>query len=146
MRSPPLPTHRQAQVTIPRPRRNGKLMPFNFCSEILHYLNPINTPSRQPLPFALQPEQPSPPTLSSAAPPAPLTQQVPSTPPCPAQPKAFSPRNTPPPPQLAPQALFPPLPPLPNIQLTDQQANNLADGHCRESLKPVTGCSFRFTF
>ena len=51
MRSPPLPTHRQAQVTIPRPGCNGKILPFNFSSHILHYLDPVNAPSRQPFTF-----------------------------------------------------------------------------------------------
>ena len=34
---PPLPTHRHTQVRIPRPHRNGHIMPFHFSDNILRF-------------------------------------------------------------------------------------------------------------
>ena len=94
---PPLPTHRQTQVRIPRPHHNGHIMPFHFSDNILRYLNSNMDRSSSTL----------------------------AAPPCPAPPPAFPTHGIPPPPQPAPPALFPPLPPLPELPLTDQQANQL---------------------
>ena len=94
---PPLPTHRQTQVRIPKPHHNGHILPFHFSNNILRYLDSNMDRS----------------TSTSA------------TPPCPAPPPAFPTHGIPPPPQPAPPALFPPLPPLPELPLTDQQANQL---------------------
>ena len=43
------PTQGPIQVTIPRPQHNGRLLPFNFSSDIKHYLNPTAHRTRQPL-------------------------------------------------------------------------------------------------
>ena len=37
------------RVTVPRPHHNGHLLPFNFSSDIKHYLNPTAHRTRQPL-------------------------------------------------------------------------------------------------
>ena len=37
------------QVTIPRPHRNGQLLPFNFSNDVKHYLNPTAHPTRRPV-------------------------------------------------------------------------------------------------
>ena len=50
-------------------------------------------------------------------------------PPCPAPQPAFTPTTTPP--QPAPRALFPPLPPIPDFPLTEQQANHLTNAILR---------------
>ena len=42
------PTRIPLQVTIPRPHRNGQLLPFNFSNDIKHYLNPTAHPTRRP--------------------------------------------------------------------------------------------------
>ena len=90
---PPL----QTQVRIPRPRHNGRILPFHFSHHILEYLDSNK-------------DRPS---------------TTPAAPPYPAPPPAFPAHGIPPPPQPAPPALFPPLPPLPELPLTDQQANQL---------------------
>ena len=55
---PPAPTRIPLQVTIPRPHHNGRLLPFNFSSDINHYLNPTATPARRPQSTSI----PAPPT------------------------------------------------------------------------------------
>ena len=90
------PTRGPLRVTIPRPHHNGHLLPFNFSSDIKHYLNPTAHRTRQPL---------LPPTPS---------------PPCPAPPANYQPTTT-----TNTTTVFPPVPPIPDAPLTDQQAATL---------------------
>ena len=90
------PTRVPLRVTIPRPRRNGHLLPFNFSSDIKHYLNPTAHPTRRPLSIS-----------------------TPSTP-CPAPPSQYQPITT-----TNTTSVFPPVPPIPDVPLTEQQAATL---------------------
>ena len=96
------PTQGLVQVTIPRPRHNGHILPFNFSSEIHHYLNPTTHRTHQP-PLA----------------PTPL-------PPCPAPQPAYP--SSPP---TTTGTVFPPVPPIPDTPLTDQQAATLQEAILR---------------
>ena len=84
------------RVTIPRPHHNGHLLPFNFSSDIKHYLNPTAHPTRRP-----------------------LRTSTPS-PPCPAPPALYQPTTT-----TNTTNVFPPVPPIPDAPLTEQQAATL---------------------
>ena len=84
------PTRIPLQVTIPRPHRNGQLLPFNFSTDIKHYLNPTAHSTRRP----------------ATSRPAPPTHFHPTTT-----------TNT--------TTVFPPVPPIPDAPLTEQQAATL---------------------
>ena len=90
------PTRIPLQVTIPRPHHNGQLLPFNFSSDIKHYLNPTAHPTRRP--------------RSTSTP----------SPPCPTPPTHFQPTTT-----TNTTTVFPPVPPIPDAPLTEQQAATL---------------------
>ena len=84
------PTRIPLQVTIPRPHRNGHLLPFNFSTDIKHYLNPTAHSTRRPAT-----PRPTPPTH-------------------------FHPTTT-----TNTTTVFPPVPPIPDAPLTEQQAATL---------------------
>ena len=84
------------RVTIPRPHHNGHLLPFNFSSDIKHYLNPTAHPTRRPLCTSTH------------------------SPPCPAPPALYQPTTT-----TNTTTVFPPVPPIPDAPLTEQQAATL---------------------
>ena len=96
------PTQGPIQVTIPRPQRNGHILPFNFSSDIKHYLNPTAHGTRQPL-------------LASTP-----------SPPCPAPQPIYPPTSS-----TTTTTVFPPIPPIPDTPLTDQQAATLHDAILR---------------
>ena len=83
------PTRNPVQVTIPRPHRNGQLLPFNFSNDIKHHLNPTAHPTRRPVTSSpVPPSHFSPTTTTNTTtvfppvppiPDAPLTEQQAAT-------------------------------------------------------------------
>ena len=83
------PTRNLVQVTIPRPHRNGQLLPFNFSNDIKHHLNPTAHPTRRPVTSSpVPPSHFSPTTTTNTTtvfppvppiPDAPLTEQQAAT-------------------------------------------------------------------